>query len=57
MANTTENSPVTHWVLGCSAGSVVRGTEQDSNNSQINDEVRFVVEIGNVLKPYTEPSN
>jgi hypothetical protein len=47
-----------HWVLGEPAASVVvRSTEKDSNNPQINDEMRLVIKTRDVLKPYTESSN
>jgi hypothetical protein len=46
------------WVLGEPAASVVvRSTEQDSKNPQIDDKVGFIIETGNILKPNTETSN
>jgi hypothetical protein len=49
---------MTHWVLGEPAASVVvRSAEENSDNPQINDEMGFIIETGNILEPDTKTSN
>lgn len=46
------------WVLGEPAASVpVGSTEKDSNNPQINDEVGFIIETGDILEPDAKTSD
>jgi hypothetical protein len=46
------------WVLGEQASSVVvRSTEHDSDDSQIDSEMGFFIKVRNILKSYAEPSN
>jgi hypothetical protein len=46
------------WVLGEPAASVVvRSTEHDSDDSQIDSEMGFFIKVRNILKSYAEPSN
>jgi hypothetical protein len=48
---------VNHWVLGEPAASVVRSAEENSDDPQINDEVGFIIETGNILEPDAKTSD